>query len=266
MPRVAGIDWATDPKKRALVVLEVSENFDTCRVTNIADRVEDSAARDACTNREHAVVAIDTPFGWPSSFADFVAGWRPSAGAPAPPSTDEFRFRLTDRLVRDEVPKDPLSVSADRIAMGARAWTALVAQHALGPRIDTSGAMSAEPPTLIEVYPGASARALGGPSKAKRSEAETSYKGNGAVRRRLVERVGALFSVDLGPHLDEIVSEGEDSDETDAFLAAVTGAIYLADCNGSSLAAAGWRVRRPGLPKEAEAAAREGWIFYPVRR
>ena len=65
MPRVAGIDWATDPKNRALVVLEISESFEICRVTNVADRVEDSVAHDACTNREYAVVAIDIPFGWP---------------------------------------------------------------------------------------------------------------------------------------------------------------------------------------------------------
>jgi hypothetical protein len=95
---------------------------------------------------------------------------------------------------------------------------------------------------------------------------EPSYKKDDAVRRRLVERVGARFSVDLGPHLDEIVGKGEHSDEADAFLAAVTGAIYLADCNASTLAGAGWRVRRPSLPKEVEAAAREGWIFFPVRR
>ena len=265
MARVVGIDWATQPENRALVALDVADDFKTCRVVEVATRVEGSAVHESCTNRENAVVAIDIPFGWPSAFSAFVSCWTPRAGTPQPPPTDEFRFRLTDRLVRDEARKVPLPVSADRIAMGVRAWTALVVEHALGARIDVTGTPSAHLPAIIEVYPGASARVLGRPSEQEQPEEEPSYKKNDAARRRLVERVASLFSVDLGAKLDQIVSVGEDSDEADALLAAVTGAIYLADCNACTLAGAAWRIRRPKAPSEVEEAGREGWIFFPVR-
>jgi hypothetical protein len=85
MPRVVGIDWATEPKNRALVALDVAADFMKCSVMEVAPRVEDSAVHQACTNGEHAVVAIDIPFGWPSSFAAFVSrGARPTKCTSAP--------------------------------------------------------------------------------------------------------------------------------------------------------------------------------------
>lgn len=266
MSRVVGIDWATDPKNRALVVLELADDFRSCRVARVAERVEDAAAVSACTDRDHAVVAIDIPFGWPAQFVRFVSNWSPTATASGPPPPDEFRFRLTDRTVRDEGPKKlPLPVSADRIAMGARAWAALVATHAFAKHIDTLGKLCADSPTVIEIYPGASARVFGRPIEQEPPEAEPSYKGSDMIRGRLVAHVASLFSVDLNGSLDQLVSKGEDSDKTDAFLAAITAAIYFADCQGTSLAHTGWRIRRPRVPNEIEAAASEGWIFFPIR-
>jgi predicted nuclease with RNAse H fold len=265
MPCVVGIDWATEPKNRALVVLDVEEDFSGCRVERVDERVEDAVAVAACTNPDHAVVAIDIPFGWPREFARFASRWNATTGKPAPPASDEFRFRLTDRIVRDEAGKVPLPVSADRIAMGARAWADVVANHALGERIDAVGELHAKTPTVIEIYPGASALAFGRPTSEKPEEDVSSYKKSDVVRRRLITHVASLFHVDLGGNLEQIVSKSEDSDETDAFLAAVTAAIHLADCKGATLASAGWRVRPPRTPNETELALCEGWIFFPLR-
>jgi hypothetical protein len=252
MARVIGIDWATAAGDRALVELEVADGFQELRVAKVADTVDEAHTLAACTSSEHAVVAVDIPFAWPLEFVRFVSSWSPAGGAP-PPISDDFRFRHTDRVVRHETKQNPLPVSADRIAMGARAWADIVARHGLASRIDTAGTPFANPPTVIEVYPGATARVLGQPK----------YKKSEVTRRALVGHVATLFNVDLDGRLDAIIGKGEDSDETDAFLAAITGAIYLADCQGADLASAAWSIRRPS-ESEMEAAAREGWIFFPI--
>ena len=175
MARVIGIDWATAAGDRALVELDVADGFQECRVAKVADTVDEAQTVATCTSNDHAVVAVDIPFAWPQAFARFVSSWSPAGGAP-PPLSDDFRFRQTDRVVRHETKQNPLPVSADRIAMGARAWAEVVAHHGLGPRIDTIGTMFANPPSVIEVYPGATARVLGQPR----------YKKSEATRRTLV--------------------------------------------------------------------------------
>ena len=96
MLRLVGMDWATEPDKRALVALDVETDFATCCVVSVQDRISDSVAVAACSNRDLAVVAIDTPFGWPREFSQFVSTWRASTGTQAPPNSDKFRFRLKD--------------------------------------------------------------------------------------------------------------------------------------------------------------------------
>jgi len=139
--------------------------------------------------------------------------------------------------------------------MGARAWASVVSQNALGPHIDTRGATKEVAPTIIEVYPGATARAL--------RESGERYKKNASARRPLLEHAQKMFNVDFNGKLDTLISSGEDSNSTDAFLAALTAAIYLADCRGESLA--GWHIRRPDRSEIADAAV-EGWIFFPIRK
>ena len=141
MPRVVGIDWATEPKNRALVALNLAADLGCGRVVELSERVERDAAVAACAAPENVVVAVDIPFGWPAEFARFVSEWRPVADAPAPPEPDRFRFRVTDRIVRKEARKLPFPVSADRIAMGARAWAELLSTHGLARRVDVRGTL-----------------------------------------------------------------------------------------------------------------------------
>jgi hypothetical protein len=119
-------------------------------------------------------------------------------------------------------------------------------------------------PTLIEVYPGASAIAFRGPTTAS-PERPSSYKQSEAARRQLVEHVLSLFGIHAAGHLDVLVGEGARSDATDAFLAVVTAAVYLAERSGVTLAQSGWRVRSPQSAEEKELAVSEGWIFFPLR-
>jgi hypothetical protein len=73
-----------------------------------------------------------------------------------------------------------------------------------------------------------------------------------------------VCGVDLAQYEDEVVSQSNDSDETDAFLAAVTAAIYLASV-GDIAPTNRWAIRRPSMGDELDDARREGWIFFPVR-
>jgi hypothetical protein len=262
---VLGIDWATEPKNRASVKLEVSPSG--VQVVSVEALVTDDRVIAGCRAPDHAVVGVDIPFGWPMRFASFVASWDVMDGAQhPPPMPDEFRFRLTDRVVRNEARKEPLPVSADRIAMGTRAWTELVAKHGLAPRIDVlGGAAAPDRPAIIEVYPGAAAKVFAASmTRLEPVSAEPSYKKDRATREKLVRHVGATFGVDFGQWLDAVVSRDDHADPTDAFLAALTAAIYLASRNDESGPLSGWRVRCPRTPEEQTAARREGWIFFPV--
>lgn len=256
--RIVGIDWATEKKNRALVSLTTGTQAAVCEVLS---SVSDEVAMQICRDDQNAVVAVDIPFGWPRKFSEFVATWSPTAATAAPPASDDFRLRQTDRVVKTEVPKEPLSVSADRIAMGARSWTALISKSDLAAQVDVEGKPKERIPTLIEVYPGATAIALG--RDRQRLADEESYKSDPATRRALVKHVASAIGVSLGRFEDEIVSQGKDSDETDAFLAAVTGRIYAASQVGS-LPKLPWTVRCPRTADEMEAARVEGWIFFPT--
>ena len=261
--QVVGIDWATTPMNRALVRLSASDAG--VLVMTVEDRVSDARVRETCVDPAIRAVAIDAPFGWPKAFSRFVCEWALTAsGGGRPPSSDLFRFRHTDRIVRDEVPKQPLSVSADRIALGTRAWLDCVSDVGLHRRIDVVGEDDSSPPSIIEVYPGATAVQLWAGNRLGSAEREASYKSDGAARRRLVEHVGRVFAVDFGMWLDQIVSTGEDSDQTDAFMAAITALIH-AHTVGSGAGIGGWKARCPRSAEEREDALREGWIFFPVR-
>ncbi|HEY0468621.1 MAG TPA: DUF429 domain-containing protein, partial [Polyangiaceae bacterium] len=150
MRRVVGIDWATERKNRALVVIDVVDDG-RCIVSHVKPMVDDDAAVQVCLDPTNAVVAVDIPFGWPSQFSEFVSKWKPTTQTVAPPASDTFRLRLTDRVVKKEVPKEPLSVSSDRIAMGARSWANMVAARELWSRIDVVGDLHKGHATLIEV-------------------------------------------------------------------------------------------------------------------
>lgn len=259
MTRVIGVDWATERKNRALVALDINK-VGEWRVAHVQPAVEDETVVRACTDLGNAVVAVDTPFGWPRNFVEFVAGWRPTEASAAPPEPDLFRLRRTDRVVRAEVPKEPLSVSADRIAMGARCWAGILASQRLWAQVDLDGNRRGDGPAIVEVYPGATLVALGR-TRAVAAD-EDSYKKDSATRRRVVRHVASLLQVDLSTHEDEIVSDGNDSDRTDAFLAAITAGLYQV-CKNHGAAWRGWRVRHPTL-SELEDARTEGWIFFPV--
>lgn len=248
--RILGVDWATEAKKRAAVELVSTPRSLT--LASVRTPFTDAEAASALTDAGLAVMAVDTPFGWPSAFTSFVSKWSATRGHPTPSSTD-FSFRRTDLVVRAETGKQPLSVSSDRIALCTRSWASVVHAKQATDRVDVGQAPTRP---IIEVYPGASLVVF-----ARRYELELEhYKKDWAIRRTLVRRVASLFGVE-GPNelIASLAGTGnDDSDPTDAFIAALTAVAYLERL-------AGWDVRRP-RDEELIAAQTEGWIYFPTMR
>jgi hypothetical protein len=158
--------------------------------------------------------------------------------------------------VLNEVGKMPLSVSSDRIALGARTWAETVQNLNLGGRIDVTGTNppSGLPP-VIEVYPAATLAAIYPKSGAVPT---ADYKSNRTIRKRVLRAMMSDFSINCSRrYVRAILSRGKISEQIDALLAAFTGLVYLNRISG-------WQVR---IPKNVElpAAQAEGWIFFPIR-
>jgi hypothetical protein len=97
-------------------------------------------------------VGIDAPFAWPTEFVDAVAAHRARGEWPVDYKHERLIFRATDRFVRDELGRRPLSVSTDRIGVTAMRCARLLADvgEERGRRLDLTGR-----DRVVEVYPGA---------------------------------------------------------------------------------------------------------------
>lgn len=239
-----GIDWATSEGGRALVELAVTG--DGLRVVAVRSAVADTEPARLVAEKDVRAIALDIPFGWPRGFAKFMAAQTKAWSEP--PEWEDFRYRCTERVV--QIHKTPLSVAADKFAMGAWAWARIVHKDGLDRWVDLGTSDPSPSPSIIEVYPAASAIAL--------VERE---KPGAQVLALLVDR----FELDVDGHQEALLRR---RDELDALLAAMTAAIHLGHVRGSLLrdkAGNAWDVRRPKTPEERTAASAEGWIFFPER-
>lgn len=179
------------------------------------------------------VIGIDAPFGWPEEFVAAVANW--TAVAWSEEGRDRLQFRETDREVRKQIKRWPLSVSTDRIALPAMRAMALLQRHGV---TDRSG-----DGRFFEVYPAGSLfcwelRCRG----YKKVDAECLDFRN-EILRNLRQKL---------PWLSVPDSYVESSDALDALVASLT-----------ARAAAQGRTIKP-KPEQMKAAQREGWIHLPA--
>lgn len=251
---VSGIDWATKPKNRALVQLQYDSSTARARVTKIEQQLPHDMIAQIVNDPAIQVVGVDIPFGWPASFVEFVGHWsatyRPQASRPG--MAKHFSYRTTDLFVQETLGKWPLSVSSERIALGAFAWAQYVQEHRLHQRIDCGSGRIGEGPTIIEVYPAATLAALSHSVTLKIK----GYKKDASIRRTLLDALFNEFKVDCADEERlKLVSQGTDSDKTDAFIAALTALIY-AGVPGRS-------IHNP-TPEQKDSAQHEGWIFFPT--
>lgn len=254
MVQAVGVDWATEAAGRGAVVIEVDGARLVVTGVHPAGTISDEEVARLVNLTTATVVAVDIPFGWPASFATFVNDWSALDHGPAVPTRSEFRHRATDRVVNQSLRQPPMAVSADKFAMGARLWAELARGNGWTSRIDVHGSkVGRTPAPIIEVYPAATLRALGAHV--------AGYKGTKdapmGVRIALLDRLVSAFEVSFAEGLDQAALTRTDN-ELDAFLSALTGLAY----HGSL---PGWTISTPAEDQRT-LAAREGWIFYPVKR
>ncbi|MEA2467277.1 MAG: hypothetical protein QOJ57_1403 [Thermoleophilaceae bacterium] len=194
-----------------------------------------------------AWVGIDAPFGWPADFVRAVTAY--SHRGPWPDVTpDRLRYRLTDRLVRDELKLAPLSVSSDRI--GVTAWRCARLMSLARPgatAVDRSGG-----DRVVEVYPAAALVRWGFDRRGyKKSGASAQQVAQRKARERLLDTIDAACGW----------LEWEDG-ARDACVAS-DDALDALLCAFIARAAAIGSTRWPVAVAEREAAAAEGWIHVP---
>jgi predicted nuclease with RNAse H fold len=234
----AGIDLASQAYRTAACVI----NWDggSAAVLRLVTHLDDAQMVDIIESAHK--VGIDVPFGWPDKFVEAVS-WHAKDGS-WPNSYDhahmeEYRFRATDRWLRDELKCPPLlSVSTDLISIPAMRAAAVLSRLPEKVALDGSG-------VVVEVYPALALRRWGFPSR--------GYKGKrGAeLRTAMINRLVELSSPWLHLQMDhqELCIQSDD-----AFDAVISALVARASAEGLVE-----RIPRP----HAEEARREGWIAVP---
>jgi len=236
--RTAGVDLAAEPRGTALAVIEWSER--EARLVQLELGVSDAPIVNAALSVDK--IGIDCALGWPQDFVDFVV----SHANVSEPATDvdggmdlrrRLAFRETDRHVREQTGRWPLSVSTDRLGLTAMRCAGLVARlRDAGLDVNRAGTGA-----IAEVYPGASLRRWGLDT--------TGYRVSPDARRRLVAQLRDQAPwLSLDAFLDGMI---DSADALDAVIAAlVSRASALGIC--------------PLPPAELAQLARvEGWIALP---
>lgn len=236
--RTAGLDLAAQDDRTALAVIAWNTGG------AVLDSVRLGVGNDAvvATAGQVRMIGIDCPIGWPAAFTNLMLAARSGAVAPDVGSDNEARrqlaYRLTDRLVRAETGRWPLSVSADRIAYPAMRCAGLLARiAATGAPVRRDGIDSC----IAEVYPAAALRIWQLPT--------AGYKTDRSARAVLMETLAAQAHwLDWGGHQAACI----DSDD-------VLDAVVCALMAGAVLS--GWSVAP--TPDQQSLAQEEGWIHLP---
>lgn len=237
--RFVGIDLAAQPNNTSACVLEWRKRP---RVVEIRRSATDDWIISKASQSTTAI-GIDSPFGWPISFVNFIHQKR-VARHPRPLSASEaigLKYRITDIFVRnhfDSLGKNirPISVSTDKLGAVALRCARLVQclekQHGGQCKI-------------FEVYPAASLACW--------MTIEGSYKSNKNAQQSRENRAYILgelemHGVDVSIFRDKFVNS---DDDLDALVSALTAAVAFKE--------------RTYLPSAdtLEVAKFEGWIHIP---
>lgn len=234
----AGVDLSASPASTAVAVVEWRGH--DARLRELITPAADSTIRELVEESDRC--GIDSPFGWPEAFVDFVAGHHRGTTAAGSRLDDIARrrplaYRRTDMYLVEHGLGRPLSVSADQIAHVAFRCAGLLADLGVTDRVDG---------WAVEAYPAGALKHWGLTSRGyKRS-------GNRAVLQILCADIQAAAPwLDLGPHVNLM------RHDDNAFDAVITALIARAASLGATT-----------LPDEFNTpiAQREGWIHVPTGR
>jgi predicted nuclease with RNAse H fold len=137
--RTLGIDLASSSAGTAACVIRWEER--TARVEHLQAGVDDNELRRLASYVDK--VGIDVPFGWPDAFVASVSAHHRMDAWPGFDSAN-LRLRRTDEFVWRKTRRQPLSVSADRLAVPAFRAARLLSEW----QADRTGAGR-----FVEVYP-----------------------------------------------------------------------------------------------------------------
>ena len=139
MMRTLGVDLASSPARTAACVIRWEKRV--ARVEHLQAGVDDDELRRLVVDVDK--VGIDVPFGWPGDFVASVSAHHEMEAWPGFDSAD-LRLRRTDEFVWRRTGRQPLSVSADKLAVPAFRAARLLSEW----QADRTGAGR-----FVEVYP-----------------------------------------------------------------------------------------------------------------
>ncbi len=233
--RTVGVDLSASPVKTAVAVVDwFDDRAELADLVVGADDAEIRSLADGATR-----IGIDSPFGWPDDFVDFVVAHHRDGLSPGRRLDDianrrPLALRRTDVWIAESGLGRPLSVSADQIAHVAFRCAGLLGDLGVDDRVDG---------WAVEAYPAGALKHWGLTSRGYKRAT------NRAVLSELVEALQAAAPwLVLGDRVGRMRSDD------DAFDAVITALIARAAELG-----------RTTLPSEGDrsVAVREGWIHVP---
>ena len=234
----AGVDLAAEPQGTALAVIDWSST--TATVVDLQLGVTDEPIVQVAS--QVTKLGIDCALGWPQEFVNFMTQQADVnlSGHDFDGGMDWRRtlaYRETDRNVREQTGRWPLSVSTDRLGLTAMRCAGLLSRlKADGVEIDRSGTG-----LVAEVYPGASLRLWG--------LTTTGYRSSADIRRELLSAVKAH-----APWFVPVEYEDLMISSCDAFDAVVAAFAARAVAKGQYL---------PPREDQLALAKVEGWVTLP---
>ena len=235
-----GVDLAAEPKKTAIAVIEWIGS--TAAVRHLQLGITDPEIVELSVAAQ--MVGIDCPFGWPVEFVEFVAAHSRGEVAPRDVIGSDWRRRLayrdTDRFVREQVGRWPLSVSTDRLGMTAMHCAELLAAFEARDNVVVDRAGDGR---FVEVYPGAALRVWG--------VSTAGYKTEPPARAAATANLQTVTPW-LGLQQEQLDLMSTSDDAFDAVVAAL---IARAHAQGAT---------HPIPDHSRERAATEGWMALPT--
>lgn len=237
----AGIDLAAEPKGTALALIEWSE--DQAKLVYLEVGLADPEIIEVTSGVDK--IGIDCALGWPIEFIEFLNRQLTLNAETSDVSGDlawrrRIAYRETDRFVREETGRWPLSVATDRLGMTAMRAAGLLSKYGKGGiEIDRSGQG-----LVVEVYPGASLRVWGFDT--------SGYRSSEAKRIELINQLRQRAPwLELGANISEM---SKSCDAFDSVFAAL-----------SARAAALGHCKTPPVHL-TETSRIEGWVALPNRQ
>lgn len=212
-----GIDLGAQPPGTAACRIEWSTEGGRILPAETA-KLSNPFLREIISDEAVSHVAIDAPFGWPSTFVDAVTRYR-ETGTWSGANQRSLRFRKTDLHVREVTGRDPLSVTSDFLAFIGWRCAEILSEVSSWDLQSRRGEGR-----LIEIYPFGSMHCWGiAPSSWL--DDPGSYKGKGDDRKVRRRRLVDLLSAESNSRLDFGGDEQrfiESDHELDALIAALT--------------------------------------------